>query len=221
MTTVMSTTTSISTNYYHYAVRARVFIFYHRCPCRFLDPMAHYPRWISSYNVASEAMQFAYATAVSRNQESLRSIGCIGELTIICHEPGAPKDIGPILLGTKVVYCPNKKRCLRCLEQRGGYVFKWYSPLWHMDYVAAVTKIMREDPHITIWRPGDDEKQWSAMPFEVRSIPRGPSMKQVLLCKSMRCDCYGQHIAPKPGDREFEQWRQLCLRTEDPIDLAI
>ena len=104
MTTVMSTTASISTNYYHYAVRARVFIFYHRCPCRFLDPMAHYPRWISSYNVASEAMQFAYATAVSRDQEALRSIGCIGELTIICHEPSAPELMGSILLGTKVFY---------------------------------------------------------------------------------------------------------------------
>ena len=60
-------------------------------------------------NVASEAMQFADATAVSRDQEALRSIGCIGELTIICHEPSAPKDMGPILLGTKVVYCPNKE----------------------------------------------------------------------------------------------------------------
>ena len=109
MTTMMSTTTSISTNYYHNPVLDRVFIFCHRCPYRFFVPMAHFPRWISSYNVASEAMHFAYATAVSRDQEALRSIGCIGELTIICHEPSAPKDMGPILLGTKVVYCPNKE----------------------------------------------------------------------------------------------------------------
>ena len=40
--------------------------------------------------------------------------------------------------------------CERCRTGRGGYQFRWYSPLWYTDYLRGRT---REDS----WKLGDPE----------------------------------------------------------------
>ena len=154
-------------------------------------------------------MLSAYATALVEQKETIATMGSADELTIILHEGLG----GAILLqGTKGVPCPNGTMgCLRCFEKRGGYVFKWYSPLWREDYVAAV-KEKQQRTTAPIWVPGADE----TLQLAIRS---GTSMKQVLLWKSLRCDSYGCHIPPNYDEKEFEEWRELCLQIEGTMEL--
>ena len=170
--------------------------------------MAHYPRWIASFNVDSEATLGAYMRALVQEEEAISTMRCAGELTIVEHEA---MDKAISLQGTKGVLCPNgHSGCRRCLQKCGGYVFKWYSPIWHEDYVAAVKK---KQAAVSIWVPGADESLWSSGPFDICAIRSGMSMRRVLLWKSVRCDSYGYHIPPSSEEEGYDEWRRLCLQT--------
>ena len=170
--------------------------------------MAHYPRWISSFNVDSEAMLGAYMNALVKQEEAISTMRCAGELTIVEHE-GIGKVIP--LQGTKEVLCPNgDSGCRRCLQKCGGYVFKWYSPIWHEDYVTAVKK---KQAAVPIWVPGADESLWSMRSFDICPMRSGMSMRRFLLWHSVRCDSYGYHIPPGPEEEGYEDWRRLCSQT--------
>ena len=150
----------------------------------------------------------AYVRALFEQEESTSIMCCAGELTIVMHEAVASTIL---MQGTKGVPCPKgQSGCRRCLEKRGGYVFKWYSPIWHEDYVTAVKN---KQGAVPIWVPGADESLWSVRPFDICPMRSGMSMKRFLLWHNVRCDSYGYHIPPGPEEEGYEDWRRLCSQT--------
>ena len=105
------------------------------------------PRWISHPGVDSPAMLGAALRSASRDKALWDDMGLYGTLTIIKHqsEYGTPQDI-PAL---RSVHCQGGPLCQRCSSGRGGYVFRWLSPLWAQEYAATARP--------GAWKPGEGE----------------------------------------------------------------
>lgn len=99
-------------------------------------------------NVDSTAMLHAAYKFHEEHPEQWRQLGIGKELTMIHHVPTVPSDIQT--LPTVRIECPGADAwCKRCTEGRLGYTFRWYSVLWHDEYMRM------KAPHA--WRPGDPE----------------------------------------------------------------
>ena len=89
------------------------------------------PRWIATYRCDSHDMLSAYLRWCFDVGESLETYN-IGPLPIMNHKPYATLSTQH----TKSYNCPFPD-CPRCKHNMGGYVFRWYSPLWDKYYVSA------------------------------------------------------------------------------------
>ena len=109
--------------------------------------MAHYPRWVTSFNVDSSAMYAAYSEYMSKveNRIEIEDMGFSGSLTFVDHcrlgTAGSMEHVN-------VIIC-NQYGCQRCVTGRGGYMFRWYSPLWSETYVKLAK--------VGAWMPGQPE----------------------------------------------------------------
>ena len=87
------------------------------------------PRWIQTYKVDSSAMLSAYLAWRARMGDTFPSYN-IEDLPLMQRYPGGAAPVS----GTYAVAC-SLPGCPRCQQNLGGYVFRWYSPYWHADYV--------------------------------------------------------------------------------------
>ena len=85
--------------------------------------------------------------SAKRDKALWDDMGIYGTLTIIKHhsEVGTAQDIPRI----HSVDCQGGTRCQRCSSGRGGYVFRWLSPLWAQEYAATARS--------GAWKPGENE----------------------------------------------------------------
>ena len=109
--------------------------------------MAH-PRWIMAANVDSTAMLSAAMEFYGKFPQLWENMGMDNHLTIIQHYPYLASNIE--ILPSTPIRCPGAKTwCKRCLEERGGYTFRWLSPWWADTY----SRLAQPE----CWRPGDKE----------------------------------------------------------------
>ena len=171
--------------------------------------MAHFPRWISSYNVDSGAMLLAYECFMAREKDEFERIGCYGKLSVMHHIGSQSMTFS----GCRDLLCPHEGgACFRCYHRRGGYTFRWYSSLWHDDYIVHAKgrqAAMGKD----VWVPGDDEDLASIDSFFVhREGCEGGAMLFSVLHQGPRMNYLGYELLPRENARVFLAWRRLfCL----------
>ena len=110
--------------------------------------MANYPRWVDEERVDSAAMYSAYlqyqawtCREVMFQDDTKEKWAPIwwGHLRCIHHRAILPAWAAALHIrtpsepGVKRVDC-TQPRCQRCAEGKGGYQFRWYSPLWAKEY---------------------------------------------------------------------------------------
>ena len=110
-----------------------------------LGPMA-LPRWVLSDKVDSQAMYGAFlaykSTRPFAEQEDLN------QLYIIDHKSPWSSLVPEPICAQKKHACA-RAGCRRCMEGKGGYMFRWYSVLWQERYCELAC--------IGAWKPGDPE----------------------------------------------------------------
>ena len=93
--------------------------------------MAALPRWIDDSTVDSHAMLSAYLWFRWKYPQEARSVG---PLPIFEHFYSAEMgDLAVAPEGTVEVFC-KIPGCERCLQGRGGYMFRWYDSRWVSKY---------------------------------------------------------------------------------------
>ena len=111
------------------------------------------PRFIDRDDVDSAAMLGAAAHSLHIDKQLWESIGVWGQLLISVHFAGPYEpDDTTVPAGFYTVKCNEGITCARCAEGRGGYKFRWFSPLWSTAYVAGA----REGA----WLPGRPETRY-------------------------------------------------------------
>ena len=112
------------------------------------------PRWVESWLVDSMAMLGAFLKYKSECEEEESTE--LGNLFARLHKNGdlsfaeeAMIETQMSSLGVTARMC-QKTPCKRCSENRGGYVFRWYSPKWSENYC----RMKRPGA----WTPGDPVK---------------------------------------------------------------
>ena len=105
------------------------------------------PRWVSRPDVDSPALLGAALLSASEDKEMWKAMGISDSLTIIRHRSafGNPEE----LKGFRNIDCQGGALCRRCSEGRGGYVFRWLSPLWAQKYADTARP--------GAWRPEQGE----------------------------------------------------------------
>ena len=102
--------------------------------------MAHWPRWIDSDRVDSQAMLGAYLGYLHNcEQAGYPGPWFKGLLWDILHREPPPSDLS---IMAERVYPPHivihkpcrAEACLRCARGQGCYQFRWYSAAWASDY---------------------------------------------------------------------------------------
>ena len=89
--------------------------------------MGDWPRWIDDSTVDSQAMLSAYLSVYGTPQAP-RSM--TAPLTVFEHLPA----LSPTPLGTTGKLCQSPD-CRRCVEGRGGFVFRWFHHSWMTKYL--------------------------------------------------------------------------------------
>ena len=182
--------------------------------------MAHYPRWVTSFNVDSSAMYAAFAEYMSKveNRIEIEDMGFSGSLTFVDH--GRLGTAGS-MEHVNVIIC-NQYGCQRCVTGRGGYMFRWYSPLWSETYVRLAK--------VGAWMPGQPENLDGPNHMWIVSEPRtwSPSLPP----EGFRCDKNGLFIAIPMFTTRLDdccaalhslQWSEMSqqdLQHQDAVNLA-
>ena len=92
--------------------------------------MADWPRWIDDETVDSSAMCIAYIEWVRSERLSGREPELLPEVRHF------PQEAFTCLSGVNLPWIPCKTlACNRCLGERGGYKFRWYSHKWQEMYM--------------------------------------------------------------------------------------
>ena len=112
-----------------------------------LGPMA-LPRWVLSDKVDTYAMYDAFRAY--RSTRPLAEQEDLDQLYIIDHK----SSWSSLVPEPMCAHVANKRICARadcrrCMEGKGGYIFRWYSVLWHEGYCKHAC--------IGAWKPGDPE----------------------------------------------------------------
>ena len=105
------------------------------------------PRWVMAPHVDSAAMLAAVLHFETADRQGWQEMLLEGQLTIIIHQSGHPDP--PTDPMFRRVNCPDPARCNRCISKKGGYVFRWLSPMWAMKY--------EELSRPGAWKPGQPE----------------------------------------------------------------
>ena len=136
--------------------------------------MAHFPRWIESFNVDSPAMLVAFES-YCRSQEDLETVAFEDHLLQVLHSPEE---------WTKHCNRCSQNGCQRCVTQRGGYTFRWCSLLWEEEYMKGRRK--------GSWFRGiceqKDKRDRSWNVYQAETWFRDS------ISWGFRMDCYGKHI---------------------------
>ena len=101
--------------------------------------MAHWPQWIDSDLVDSQAMLQAYHQYVtSRLSRGLPAPSCHGHLWQVKHYMKVVKFFGRVPAHLDSPYLQSRPClepfCERCESGRGGFQFRWPSPAWAAFY---------------------------------------------------------------------------------------
>jgi hypothetical protein len=102
--------------------------------------MAMPPIWIESNKVDSRAMLSAYLYRVQPSDIHYGYLKMVSHKMIDC---GGTRLTPPAVREEEC----SAPECQRCREGRGGYQFRWYSPLWEEVYVRLARP--------GAWMPGD------------------------------------------------------------------
>ena len=111
------------------------------------------PRYVDRDDVDSSAMLGAAAHSLHLDRQLWEAIGVWGRLPITLHGAG-PLEAEELTIppGFYVTKCMEGSNCARCTTGRGGYKFRWFSPLWAQAYLAGA----REGA----WMPGQPETRY-------------------------------------------------------------
>ena len=81
------------------------------------------------------------------NEGEWQRMALEGQLTMIMHHSNTPDlPTNPMF---RDVRCPDPARCNRCISNKGGYMFRWLSPMW----VAKYEELAKPEA----WHPGQRE----------------------------------------------------------------
>ena len=105
------------------------------------------PRWVLAPHVDSSAMLAAVLHFKTVNENEWQRMSLEGQLTMITHHSGHPDP--PTNPMFRRVKCPDPTRCSRCISKKGGYVFRWLSPMWAKKYEELSSP--------GAWKPGQLE----------------------------------------------------------------
>ena len=170
--------------------------------------MADFPRWIPAYNVDSVAMYSAYQECLVVSPGISRYLGFKGHLTFIEHDAerlgnpaGAPQ------MDVRITPCPERG-CQRCVQGRGGYTFRWYSPLWDSSYCRHARP--------GAWLPGMDEQ--ADNPNQVWHPRNSETWRLSTLNEGFRVNAEGHFIEPNfPPSGYYANdgtWRERVTLTQ-------
>ena len=107
------------------------------------------PRWVLAPNVDSSAMLAAVMHFKSIDEERWRQMALQGQLKLVTHRSDYPAPQPSLMF--RCIQCPDQLRCYRCSNNKGGYMFRWLSPLW-VDKYEELAKP-------GAWKPGQQEGQ--------------------------------------------------------------
>ena len=111
------------------------------------------PRYVDRDDVDSSAMLGAAAHSLHLDRQLWETIGVWGRLPITLHWAGHFETEEIIIPpGFYALKCKEGTNCTRCATGRGGYKFRWFSPLWTQAYVAGARK--------GAWLPGQPETRY-------------------------------------------------------------
>ena len=120
------------------------------------------PRWVMAPHVDSAAMLAAVLHFETTDTQRWQQMMLEGQLTMIIHQSGHPSP--PRDQRFHCIDCPDPERCNRCRSKKGGYVFRWLSPMWADKY--------QELARPGAWKPGHLEDE----------VPQG-MVVQILDCE--------------------------------------
>ena len=112
--------------------------------------------WITNSRVDSYAMFKAYSKFQYTQHKYHEHLGIRNCLTCIVH---ACSGNDPFFNIVTVIPC-EQKGCQRCANGLAGFTFRWFSALWHDDYL----KFCRDGSWVPgkqgsrIWKPGWDPR---------------------------------------------------------------
>ena len=115
--------------------------------------MADLPRWVPSQRVDSLAMLSGFLSYLGKCSAAEKE--ALSYLYEVEHRTRRTVNIYGVELVPQQVSAPvpsipcAEPTCERCLTQRGGYQFRWYSKLWEKNYRAC----RRQGS----WLPGEPE----------------------------------------------------------------
>ena len=111
------------------------------------------PRYVDRDDVDSAAMLGAALGPHSKHKVIWDDIGPWDQLPFVVHRFAlGPESDNVAPNGFRTVRCPGGLSCARCTEGRGGYQFRWISPLWTESYSTLARP--------GSWKPGDSEVRW-------------------------------------------------------------
>ena len=103
--------------------------------------MANLPRWVPTRRVDSSAMLSGFLGYLGRSSAVEKE--AVAHLYMVEHAMRKTVNIGGVELVPNHMPSPvpsipcTTPGCERCLTQRGGYQFRWYSQLWEQGYRAT------------------------------------------------------------------------------------
>ena len=109
------------------------------------------PRWIDDDTCDSGAMLSAYVKYHICAEQDEVKVCAFSDLYMVVHWPQDAPPPSLVLSGEEVPMSTKPcsvPLCQRCMQGKGGYVFRWYHPAWEATYLRG----RREGA----WTPGLD-----------------------------------------------------------------
>ena len=117
-------------------------------------------RWINDDYVDSAAMYQAWTRV-----PDLRNTVFWKTLWVEIHEGSNFDFEGLQPEGYSQRLCSRpREQCPRCRDNRGGFTFRWFHPLWGHDYVAMIR-------HSSAWKPTQEDLQITEAEISATKLP--------------------------------------------------